>query len=200
MHRLLNSASGRSFVLIPLASMAFEVVQLRRRPRPRLLYLPLPAAGYGLYLWAGAYRTRHGGGGPGMGRPPDRLVADGPYGRSRNPMYLGHMLFLVGLALTLRSPLAAVLGAGQALTLLRHVQIDEERLAQQFGAEYADYRARVSRWFSLGRVSAPGPESSPRRDRTPLGATERGASQAAPITAMKASGAKRSLIPGSSAS
>jgi protein-S-isoprenylcysteine O-methyltransferase Ste14 len=98
-----------------------------------------------------------------MGRPPEQLVTDGPYGHCRNPMYLGHLLFLAGLALALRSPLAALLGAGQALTLLRHVQIDEERLARQFGAEYADYRARVSRWFSLGRGYTAGPRPFPSR-------------------------------------
>jgi protein-S-isoprenylcysteine O-methyltransferase Ste14 len=63
-------------------------------------------------------------------------------------MYLGHLLFLGGLAFALGSPLAAALGAGQALTLVRHVRIDEQRLARQFGAEYADYRARVGRWFA----------------------------------------------------
>jgi protein-S-isoprenylcysteine O-methyltransferase Ste14 len=85
-----------------------------------------------------------------MGRAPDGLVTTGPYAFSRNPMYLAHLLFLGGLACALRSPLTAALGAGQALTLVRHVRIDEARLTRLFGADYADYRARVGRWLSFG--------------------------------------------------
>jgi hypothetical protein len=77
-------------------------------------------------------------------------------------MYLGHLLFLGGLAGVLRSPLAAALGAAQILSLVRHIQVDEERLARLFGPEYADYRTCVGRWLSFG--FGPDAEVSPPLD------------------------------------
>ncbi|MGZ5084655.1 MAG: methyltransferase family protein, partial [Usitatibacter sp.] len=69
--------------------------------------LALLAWGYLQYKWVGAYRTRLGGGGPGVSVPPERIVAEGPYRFVRNPMYLGHLIFFAGIAVTLGSWLAA---------------------------------------------------------------------------------------------
>jgi protein-S-isoprenylcysteine O-methyltransferase Ste14 len=52
-------------------------------------------------LLVGRFRTHLGGGGPGFGVLPDRIVEDGPYRYVRNPMYLGHLIFMLGLAVTL---------------------------------------------------------------------------------------------------
>ena len=82
-----------------------------------------------------------------MKRPPDRLVTSGPYALSRNPMYLGHMLFTVGLALVFRSPLGAVLVIERARRFQRRVRVDERRLEQVFGDEYRNYCRRVKRWI-----------------------------------------------------
>ncbi len=62
--------------------------------------LPLLAWGYLQYRLAGRFRTAHGGGGPGINVPPTRIVTEGIYRFTRNPMYLGHMIFFVGLAIT----------------------------------------------------------------------------------------------------
>jgi protein-S-isoprenylcysteine O-methyltransferase Ste14 len=62
-------------------------------------------------------------------------------------MYLGHLLFLAGLALLTRSPLAA----GTAVALVpwfdRRARRDEARLRARFGAEYDAYCRRVPRWL-----------------------------------------------------
>jgi len=62
-------------------------------------------------------------------------------------MYLGHLIFLLGLAVTFWSWFAFALFVLQAIWLHRRVLADEERLRAQFGAEYAAYQARVKRWI-----------------------------------------------------
>jgi len=110
-------------------------------------FLPLMLWGYLQYRLAGRYRLRLGGGGPGMDTPPERLVTSGPFALCRNPMYLGHLIFLAGLALSLRSWLAAAIALGTAVWLQLRVLRDEQRLAGRFGKPYMQYLSRVKRWI-----------------------------------------------------
>jgi hypothetical protein len=110
-------------------------------------FLPLLAWGYLQYRLAGRYRLRLGGGGPGMDTPPESLVTSGPFALCRNPMYLGHVIFLAGLALSLRSWLGAAIAVGTALFLQFRVLRDERRLAERFGEPYMQYCSRVKRWI-----------------------------------------------------
>ena len=84
------------------------------------------AWGYLQYRLCGRYRIKHGGGGPSLETPPDRVVSTGPYAYTRNPMYLGHLIYLLGLSLTLRSWLGAVITVAVALWFHRRVIGDEE--------------------------------------------------------------------------
>lgn len=144
----LSSTSTRTFVVLPAAVLA-EQALARRRLRPR--WLPLLLWGYLQYRLAGDYRITRAGGPPGLSQGyPERIITRGIYARSRNPMYLGHLIFATGLALLTGSPVAVV-----ALPVLgswfdRRAAHDEERLAQRFGPAYTEYRDRVPRWF--GRV------------------------------------------------
>ena len=54
---------------------------------------------------------------------------------------------MMGLAITLWSWFALVLLAARAIWFHRRVLHDERRLEARFGADYAAYRARVSRWI-----------------------------------------------------
>jgi protein-S-isoprenylcysteine O-methyltransferase Ste14 len=110
-------------------------------------WLPVLVAGYMLYRVAGAHRERRGAGPPGFATMPDRLVTDGPYAVSRNPMYLGHLVFLGGLIGLTRSPFALLFGVRQLFRFRRRVAFDEDRLERAFGDEYRAYVARVPRWF-----------------------------------------------------
>jgi protein-S-isoprenylcysteine O-methyltransferase Ste14 len=76
------------------------------------------------------------------------LVTTGLYAHTRNPMYLGNLFLLLGLALASNSWVFAVIGT--ALAVLLHVFIvaaEEDFLRNKFGEEFKVYCARVPRLF-----------------------------------------------------
>jgi protein-S-isoprenylcysteine O-methyltransferase Ste14 len=81
-------------------------------------------------------------------RGSERLVAAGPFAFSRNPIYLGEVMALVGagvsfnrLWLVLVAPVFAI-----AVTRLA-IQREEAYLERRFGSAFTDYRSRVRRWL-----------------------------------------------------
>jgi protein-S-isoprenylcysteine O-methyltransferase Ste14 len=144
--RWFKSTSNRTFIVWPVVLFGLEALIQRGVPVIHWWALPLLAWGYLQYKVVGTYRTREGGGGPGISVPPDRIVDEGPYRFVRNPMYLGHLIFLAGLALVLGSWIAAAVFAFHAFWFDRRVREDEERLAQRFGEAYREYCRRVKRW------------------------------------------------------
>ena len=81
-------------------------------------------------------------------KPSLVLVGDGPYRFTRNPMYLGLVLLLLGLSL------AASLDWGIPLTpvlwlVLHHgvVLREEAYLIAKFGEPYREYLTRTRRWL-----------------------------------------------------
>jgi len=147
MLRHLKGSSFRTFIVFPILVVVWELALNRGRLRFAPWFLPLMAWGYLQYRLVGQYRIRLGGGGPGMDTPPERLVTKGPFAWCRNPMYLGHVIFLAGLALTLQSLLGLAITAATAVFFALRVRRDEQRLAERFGQPYLDYMARVKRWI-----------------------------------------------------
>lgn len=145
--RRLRRTSFRTFILYPLIIVAWEWLLNGGRLHIRPWYLPLLVWGYLQYWLIGKYRIRHGGGGPGMDTPPERLVTTGPFAWCRNPMYLGHIVFLLGVTLILQSLFAALLTAATVVWFHFRVRRDEKRLLARFGQPYQQYSARVSRWI-----------------------------------------------------
>ena len=145
--RWFRSTSNRTFVLWPILLYCAEAALQQGIPWIEIWGLPLLAWGYLQYRLVGNYRLREGGGGPGLSIPPERLVTAGPYRYCRNPMYLGHLIFLAGLALTLRSLVAAGFLVFSIFYFHARVRRDEARLADRFGEEYNAYRGRVKRWL-----------------------------------------------------
>lgn len=145
--RWLQSTPRRTFVLYPIAVVAIEAVLNDGRIAFVPWGTPLLVWGYLLYRLCGDYRTRLGGGGPGLDIPPDAIIDSGPYRFLRNPMYMGHLLFMAGLALTFRSWAAVLLLAFHIVWFERRVRADEVHLERRFGDAYRRYRARVKRWI-----------------------------------------------------
>ena len=145
--RWLVRTPGQTFVLCPLAVVAFELT-LDHGEITFVRWGVVPLVwGYLQYLLVGNYRLPRAGGGWGMEAPPDRIITSGPYRHTRNPMYLGHLIFMVGLSLTFWSWFALILLAARTLWFHRRVLRDEQRLEARFGIEYAAYRSKVNRWI-----------------------------------------------------
>ena len=137
-----------TFVISPLLVIAFELAvygTLTVTPWG----LPLLAWGYLQYLFVGNYRLPRAGGTAGMDAMPERIIDVGPYRYTRNPMYLGHLIFMLGLVLTFQSWFALILLIARAIWFHLRVLQDEARLEKEFGVEYSAYRARVKRWIPL---------------------------------------------------
>lgn len=75
------------------------------------------------------------------------LVASGIYRYTRNPMYLGFFLALVGWAAFLSNLLALLLLPVFIVYMNRfQIQPEERALEQHFGAEFQTYMHQVPRW------------------------------------------------------
>ena len=84
-------------------------------------------------------------------RPTDRasyMVTTGPFRFSRNPMYLGIVVMLFGIASWLGSwpMLIAPVGFFVLMSLV-FIPYEEQRLREIFGEAYASYAERVHRWI-----------------------------------------------------
>jgi protein-S-isoprenylcysteine O-methyltransferase Ste14 len=76
------------------------------------------------------------------------LVTQGIYRFSRNPMYVGDALMLIGWALWLANAAALALVALFVLYLNRYQIAPEERaLGARYGAAYTEYCRAVRRWL-----------------------------------------------------
>jgi protein-S-isoprenylcysteine O-methyltransferase Ste14 len=76
------------------------------------------------------------------------LVSGGIYRITRNPMYLGLLLELLGWAAFLANPLALLLVPAFVLYINRfQIKPEERTLSALFGGEYGAYQERVRRWL-----------------------------------------------------
>lgn len=76
------------------------------------------------------------------------LVTSGPFQFSRNPMYLGMLIWLIGLAVLLGSlivflfPILFFLLANFLV-----IPLEERRMEQMLGERFIEYKRRVTRWL-----------------------------------------------------
>jgi protein-S-isoprenylcysteine O-methyltransferase Ste14 len=89
----------------------------------------------------------------------DELMTRGMFATSRNPLYVGNLLILLGVFMIWNSPW--VYGIGGLFFLLAYraiVAAEEQFLLDRFGEPYDAYRARVRRWLpdfsQLGQPAA----------------------------------------------
>ena len=116
-------------------------------PLSELVALAVGAAGLVLIFWGIAtFRAHNTAVFP--NQPAARIVRQGPYQFTRNPMYTGMTCLYCGLAVLINDAWPLVFRPLVLFLLIRLVIAREERyLATAFPSEYADYRRRVRRWL-----------------------------------------------------
>jgi len=78
---------------------------------------------------------------------PDKLVTDGIFAHSRNPIYVAFVLILIGQFLIFPNWILLVYVFAGFWLFHRQVLREEDYLSRRYGEEYAQYRERVRRYF-----------------------------------------------------
>jgi protein-S-isoprenylcysteine O-methyltransferase Ste14 len=108
---------------------------------------PVFVSGLALAIWAIVTMTRAGSNVP-TNMPTTAIVHTGPYRLTRNPIYLGMFIGLVGLAIAFDSLWLLGMLVPFALIIRQGVVLREEAyLDRKFGHTYVQYRRRVRRWL-----------------------------------------------------
>lgn len=105
------------------------------------------AAGIGLFVWAVQFFQKHKTTLHPRGKP-SVLITSGPYGVSRNPIYLGFLLVATGTAMVFANMLAFV-GPVIFFYFLQTLVIpfEEDMLTHVFGDSYQKYHKQIRRWL-----------------------------------------------------
>jgi protein-S-isoprenylcysteine O-methyltransferase Ste14 len=128
----------------PLALMSSHWALFRPRPLGLLVFL----AGVVILVWCVVEFYVSGRGTLAPWAPPRHLVVTGPYKFSRNPMYVGVALILMGWAILFWSLL--LIAYGVLVLSGFHIRVivgEEPWLARTYGAQWEAYRSKVPRWL-----------------------------------------------------
>lgn len=141
------------FFLVYLPALVLERSGIQAPPGvgPRQL-VGFALGGLGAVLAVACILTfvLHGRGTPAPFDPPRRLVRRGPYRFTRNPMYLGAALAMLGAGVyygswAIAAYVTVFLASAQAFVRFH----EEPALHRRFGAEYDAYCAATPRWLPL---------------------------------------------------
>jgi protein-S-isoprenylcysteine O-methyltransferase Ste14 len=146
-HKIVPPIYGLISLLVMLL-LYFVVPGPRIIPKPWNLLGLLPVA-LGLASAVTAIWTfRRAGTSPEPFHEASALVTGGIYRLSRNPIYLGFLLALLGVAVLLRSLTPYLVLVGYVILIERNViRFEERMLAEKFGAQWAEYEKRTRRWI-----------------------------------------------------
>ncbi|MDR4480684.1 MAG: isoprenylcysteine carboxylmethyltransferase family protein [Nitrospira sp.] len=101
-------------------------------------------AGMGVFSFSRAKTTVH----PMKPDSSSALVVTGIYRLTRNPMYLGFLLLLVGWGIFLSNALAFLVLPGFVMYMNRfQIEPEERALTRLFGQAFVIYRSQVRRWI-----------------------------------------------------
>lgn len=153
MNRILPPTLAGLLVVIAVPLGTFLPGSNRLSPLWRFIGLGVIALGalvthtaHSLFLRRGANLDTFG--------EPDMLLTGGPFAVTRNPMYLGLTMVLVGVALVVGSATAWVAPILFAAVADRwYIPLEEERMRARFGERYDAYQRRVPRWLRWPRLS-----------------------------------------------
>jgi protein-S-isoprenylcysteine O-methyltransferase Ste14 len=154
MKKLLSAAFF--FFLLPAAILIYIPILLARlgyiNPDPMRILFPLAILcwliGIAICTWTIVAFWKHGDGTPAPNAPTEKLVDRGLYGVTRNPMYLGAWIIVLGYVFWFQSEIFLLYTVVVGLFFHAVITLFEEpRLAKKFGEDYKAYRQRVPRWL-----------------------------------------------------
>lgn len=77
-----------------------------------------------------------------------KLVEDGIFSKTRNPMYLGMFIFLLGSAICAKNIFSlAIPFIFLIIIRILFIPYEEEKMHDTFGDDYLNYKKKVRRWF-----------------------------------------------------
>lgn len=79
---------------------------------------------------------------------PDKLITSGMFKYSRNPMYLGFVIALLGISVILGTiPAIVILIMFILITDQWYIKFEEKMMIKKFGDQYVDYKKTTRRWI-----------------------------------------------------
>ncbi|MBN1472460.1 MAG: isoprenylcysteine carboxylmethyltransferase family protein [Syntrophaceae bacterium] len=121
-----------------------ELPEFAPKPFRIILSLPLIIGGAFLWLWCVGkfFKTR---GTPAPVNPPPKLVTDGPYAYSRNPMMTGLFMFMAGIGIFFGSITLTFFMTPffVLMSILEFKYIEEPELEKRFGKVYTEYKEKI---------------------------------------------------------
>ena len=109
-----------------------------------MVVIGIAIAGMGVFSFSRAKTTVN----PMKPDSSSALVVSGIYRLTRNPMYLGILLLLIGWGIFLSNALALLVLPGFVLYMNRFpIEPEERALTRIFGMAFLEYRTQVRRWI-----------------------------------------------------
>ena len=136
------------FLSLGILASVWYPVYLLSSPLAWTLGAVMLAAGVGLGPIWGIQTLRAAGTTIRPDKPTAKLVTNGPFRFSRNPLYLALTLMYAGIAIMTNSVWSLIMLFPITLFMSRLViRREEEYLARTFGEEYERYKMNVRRWI-----------------------------------------------------
>jgi len=135
-------------LFIPLCVVAHFVVPIEMLFLSSLRYMGIVfiVAGIALNL-VGSATLRNSQTPVDFDQIPAQLVVTGPFRYTRNPMYLGGLILLIGVAILLGSLVSFLFPVLLFLILqFLYIPVEEKEMERIFGNQYIEYKRKVRRW------------------------------------------------------
>ena len=79
---------------------------------------------------------------------PSQLISNGPFRISRNPMYFGMLLILLGTSVLLKSIALIIIPLIYFIVMqIFYIRKEEQSMLREFGTEYMKYKKQVRPWI-----------------------------------------------------
>lgn len=137
------------FVIVPLYIDGWlNIPRFKLYPLNLIFSACLFCAGLWLVIWSNFYVFRVKGT-PVPANPPPRLITDGPFRYSRNPMTAGYFLIMFSIGIYFGSILSVFIFTPAFILLHRNElkTVEEPELEKRLGEEYLRYKSAVPMFF-----------------------------------------------------